>query len=462
MKNNDSNMISVAIILQIVTMIISLVKVKLLTNVLNVDDYGIYSILIATMSFIIFAVFFGLDRYMVKETDENKRIIILKYLYKIILTISIITVFFSLLFINRIGVSIFLFIISTIILGVSQANRFYIYAKNDINKYNIIVFLMNNCWVLLLIIFYLLIRPQILSLSCLMIFMICGNLISALYSFRGIPKKIIKKRTDKRILFKGLRYSIPLLPSVYANFILRLADKYTLMFLANSVILGNYNIALSIMNIITAFVTVCVEVFKPRIIQDDNISRVKQYVTNCIILVFIICFPAILATIFYSKEIVVLFSSTEYMDASKIMFLTTFLGLIISLVTVSISMSERKGSNRLIFTVYSKGTILNIVLNIILVYYFGIYGAVIAGIISYLYILIIISKDNEIFKYIKYNDILPVIKSSIIFTFFLFIFKILKINFIIKVIILGIIYCGLLAIFNRNLILLFLKEKKNK
>lgn len=458
MKNNDGKLLSIAFILQVVTFIISMVKVKVLTNLLTTDDYGIYSVMINTMGFLIFAVFFGLDRYLVKEKDEQKRVIILKTLYLVLISISIITFLFISILNIQVDKSINMFIIGTLLLGVSQINRFYIYAKDEIAKYNYLGFIMNNGWVIILIIFYIIMKPKELSLQLLFVMMIFGNIISIIYSANLIPKSLIKIKIKKSVIKKGLRYSVPLLPTVYANFILRLADKYTLMFLAGNTILGNYNVALSIMNIILAFVTVCIEIYRPRIIQDKDEDKVKGYVTNSVAIILLLCIPAIIVTTVFGQDIVILFSSKKYIEASSIMGLTSLLALIICVVNIIVTLMERTGKNKFVFKSYLKGTLYNIFLNIVLVYFIGMYGAVLAGLISYTYIYISIANKVEFKKYIVFKKIKPILVINAIFTVFVIAVTIIKINFIIQMVILVTIYLALTIIFSKDLIIDLFKK----
>lgn len=452
MKKSDGKLLGVAVVLQIITLAISLVKVKVLTNILSVNDYGVYSVLINTMGFLIFAIFFGLDRYLIKENDEMYRNIILKTLY-IILLVSVLIIGFGVGVLNiKIHNLTMLFIISTFLLGISQINRFYIYAKNNINKYNYLGFLMNNFWVILLLIFFIIIRPQYVSLGIIFIFMIIGSFISVIYSLSSIRLSIFKQKLNLEVLKNGLKYSIPLLPTIYSNFILRLADKYTLMFLSSSITLGTYNVALTIMNIILSFVTVAIEIYRPRIIQEKSNIIAKKYTTTSLLLVLLLCLPAISLVSFFGKEVIILFTSNQYLKASKIMWLTVILALIISVVSISVTISERDSKNKEVFKSYVYGTILNIILNILLVYLFEIYGAVLAGIISYLYIFYFVCRKNGFRKYIDFNKFMPVVNSNLIFFIIVGIIKLLNINFIVSIIILGILYSILILVFNRELI----------
>lgn len=252
-----------------------------------------------------------------------------------------------------------------------------------------------------------------------------------------INLKNYKFEIDKKMLKNMLIFGGGLLPCNISGTILTLADRYFLAGYRNYSETGVYSIGYKFgMLIQPLFVDPFKSIFTPykfQIWKDEdanskfsNIFK-KYHFLGCLVIILIAL---------YSRIIISIFTTQEYIDAYKIIILILFSYFLYGENEFYNLGIQIKNKTYLTGIIMLLGGIINIILNIILIPKFGMYGAAIATLISYLSINIINSIFSAPLYKVKYD------------------FKSTFINYLLVIFIYFIYY--LLAIINKNLIIEFL------
>jgi len=187
---------------------------------------------------------------------------------------------------------------------------------------------------------------------------------------------------DKSLLLDVLRVSLPLTPRVLFGFLNTYFDKIMLGSLSAIGNVGIYTIAQKISSFIFVFMTAIERVFKPAIFRmlfaEEEPNKIGCYLTP---FVFVSFFPALILILF-SIEIVGVLLADEYAEASiiivilSIYYSSMFVGKVIGVQLVHAKKTW------LISYLTLWGILLNIALNVPLIYFWGSVGAALATTVS--------------------------------------------------------------------------------
>lgn len=183
-------------------------------------------------------------------------------------------------------------------------------------------------------------------------------------------------------LMDVLKVSLPLTPKVLFGFLNTQFDKILLGHLAESGNVGIYTIAQKISMSIYLFMTALDRVFKPNIFRMlfsvSSSKKIGKYLTS---FVFISLFPALIIVLF-SSEIVTLFLSEKYSGATGIIIVLSiyYAGLFIGKINGAQLVYAEKTWFLSKWTLISG--IVNIILNLPFIYFWGAIGAALATTLS--------------------------------------------------------------------------------
>lgn len=397
----NKKVIAISLALQIFTFMVGIAKIKVLATTMTVGDYGFYNTIFPTLGLILTMVLLGSDRYIVRfgNTSDGKSIISSFYLYVLVCVIvaMIIIMFYDLQNYYDLLIYFSFFIIA-------QINRFYIFSQSRLVVYNWLTFAINNHWLGVLVAsFFLDELPLMLTiqLSCL------GMGIALCYSFFYLEnaKKILLGSFNRKIFLKAFCYSIPLLPWVLSQNIMRLLDRYLIAWLLGLDSLGYYTVIVSIAGIIMTFLLVILENYRPVIFSTEG--DLAQVLKLPVFFISWIGLTSIVATAFWGEEVIVLLSKSTYLQYVEILPVMVFQSFMIAWITLGSFLCEKNLDNAFIGFAYAGLVILVSILASILGYINGIWGIVSATTISYIAMLCIIGKRANLkIIIIKYDMIL--------------------------------------------------------
>jgi len=245
---------------------------------------------------------------------------------------------------------------------------------------------------------------------------ILSDLVSTIMLFfiAKLYKFISFSNIDKSTFISMIKYSLPLIPTTLSVWVINMSDRYILAYILGNEANGLYAIAYKVPTIIIIVVGIFMDAWQISAINEHSTIDRSSFFTKVLnvysSLVFcgasiIIAFTKIITSVLVSAEfysawiyIPVLVLSTVFTCFS------TFLG--------SIYMAEKKSGDVLITTIIS--AIVNIILNFTLIPVYGIQGAGIATLLSYICMFLIRVVNTRRLIKISWNIPRLIINISII------------------------------------------------
>ena len=234
------------------------------------------------------------------------------------------------------------------------------------------------------------------TLRTVFLFMMISSGISALLAL--INMRIILKTFSNgrleifsfKILKPVLKFGLIMIPGTMAMLILRVIDRYMLTYLSAEglhdvgIYSTGYRVGMIMQFLVTVFSLVFIS-YAMRIADRHEAKKLYRKIFN-----YFILFGGLLGVmiILFSNEFFRFFIDARYIEAVKVVFIgviSTFLHGVFNIINIGFYVKKR--ATDIAIAVIS-GAILNIVLNYILIPLYGIYGAGVASIISYIFIVL--------------------------------------------------------------------------
>lgn len=188
-------------------------------------------------------------------------------------------------------------------------------------------------------------------------------------------KQLVKPSCSKKLLGEMLHYSIPMIPTTVAWWVMQLSDKYVIIAFCGVAASGVYSIAYKIPSIMSAITTVFTQAWQISAIKshgdEDNekfVSTVYGYVT-----VFIIAISS--GLILFSKHLGYMLFAGEYFGAWTYVPILIVAYMFSGLSGVLASVYSASKKTGMLFVSTSVGAVLNIILNIVLIPIYGVVAA---------------------------------------------------------------------------------------
>jgi O-antigen/teichoic acid export membrane protein len=345
------------------------------------------------------------------------------------------------------------------------------------SRHYAIISAIQNIIVLLLIILFSL--KNKFSVEYYFIFLAIASVIASLIGISQILKimqkmqipPVDRKYFSLEITASMLKFGIIMIPGTISMLILQASDRYMLTYLSAKTMydVGIYSAGYRIGMIMHFVVTLISLVYLPYAMKIARQPQAQELNKNMFKYYIIIgsLFGALI--ILYSQEIFRFIIDSNYLESYKIVFagvISSFLHGIFNIICINFYIRKKAGNITLAVLL---GSLLNIALNFILIPRFGIFGAGIASIVAYLFIVIFnYSMATYLYK-IKYPIFLIflglfILMSATIINNCL----LLSLNlFIIKTAIFAVIIVLVLLILRRdeqiqNLFKILMKDRKNE
>ena len=199
-----------------------------------------------------------------------------------------------------------------------------------------------------------------------------------------------KRYFSHRVVSSVLKFGIVMIPGTIAMLVLQASDRYMLTYLsANSLHdVGIYSAGYRIGMIMHFLVTLISLVYLPFAMKTAREPQAEEN-NRLMFKYYVICgslFGAFIIS--YSQEIFRFIINAEYLESYKIVFVgvvSSFVYGIFNIVNISFYARKKAGNISLAVLL---GSVLNIILNFLMIPKYGIYGAGFASIIAYLFITI--------------------------------------------------------------------------
>lgn len=216
-----------------------------------------------------------------------------------------------------------------------------------------------------------------------------GTVISIIYIFvSSRAYKYVKKVENRKIFKEMISFSFPLIFNVIAWWINNASDRYIITWMLGVSVSGLYAISYKIPNLLSTFQNVFAQAWSISAVKefdkDDKDGFIGKMYTMMNFSMGLLCsiimsFNVFIAHILYSGEF---FEAWKFVPPLLISVVFNAMSLFIGSIFTAVKDTKTLSISTII------GALTNIVLNIILIRYYGAYGAAIATMIGYLVVLI--------------------------------------------------------------------------
>ena len=373
--------------------LLSFLLVPLYTAVLTTDQYGTYDLVVTTVTlltpFLTLVISEAIMRFCIDKNYDRKQVFTIGCLFVVLGTIVLMAFFPLLSKIQALGpiYSIWL-IVYFFVINIHTIFTQFLKGIEEIKFYSlcgiISTFLSLTMNIIFLLVFQCSITGYFLAsiLSHLFVVFIIAIKIRIhryLISPFSIPKCVYQQM---------LRFSIPMIPNSVSWWISNSSCKYILLYFSSASVVGIFSLAYKIPSVLTIVVTIFISAFQVSIFENfgtpASIHFFKNIYTvflslNVVVASGLITFAKLIARILYQKEFFNAWQvSCILIFAFVFNSLSAFIGTIYS--------ASKRTNFLFISTIIGAG--LNVVLNLLLIPFLGMYGAAISTLISYIVIWI--------------------------------------------------------------------------
>lgn len=408
--------------------LIGFITILIITRLFSPNDYGNYSLTLATINILV--IFIGwISMAIIRfypEYEKYKKLVyfninIIKLSFIIIAAISILFLLSIILIKNRLSSQLYSFMLIGnflfVLIAFFEILQAFLRSKREIIWYSI--------FLLFKVVF-----GFILGMMLIILFnfgidgLFWGTIISLLLILPVLWKKSVERirfnnlKISKSFVWEISNYSLPLVVSNLAAWLLRLSDRYILKLYKGSHEVGiysaSYNISENSILLLASLILLASGPISINIWEKKGLDESKIFVNKTTRLFLIICIPLVVILSILSKPIIMLMTGNEYLDGYKIVPLVVsgafFLGL---QQRFQLAFLFYKKTKILLFATVTSG-LLNLILNLFLIPKYGYMGAAITTFVSYLILFLLVcffSRRFFVWNF-PYKSMIKVIFSS--------------------------------------------------
>ena len=376
-----------------------IIVLPILTKILTIQEYGIWSLIVVTASFVPMLVLLGLPNSMVRflAPVKNKDEIREGY-YSIalaVLSADLVVSFFLLLFAQMIAANLLsnnrtvalLLPLITFVAAYNYLPQTYFRTFQQAKRYSTVSLLQAFSYVILVAAFVVV----GLGLTGAAFAYLINLLLIALLSTYYVLSDIGVAMPSFAKLGAYLKYGLPLVPSSLSSWALSVSDRYIITFFLSVAWVGyyspGYQLGWTISLLATPF-TILVPTALYEHFDANRIAEVKTIMRYSVKYFLAVAVPAAFVFSVLSKPILLVLTTpaiatngyliTPFTALSSVLF--GVWGIIVTVLTFE----KRTG---IIGTIWILGAVLNIGLNLALVPYFGIIAAAVTTLLGYGFVL---------------------------------------------------------------------------
>ncbi|MFA5134768.1 MAG: oligosaccharide flippase family protein [Patescibacteria group bacterium] len=455
--------VGIRFIAQILLKLRALVFLPIISKKLGAEEYGIWTQITLTISLLVPIFMLRLEtaciRFLNSQKDKaNIKNIFFSSLFLIWLLSAVISII-VILFKNTVSFVLFgedkssnlilLFVILVLAQVTFQFVLNYYRAFNKIKQYSsieVITSFFELFGIIILIVFF------NTGIRSALIVMITVELITSFFIIVNIFKELgftfeINVRKYVIPLFK---FSYPLILTGLTFWIINMSDRFMIVHLIDVQNAGFYTASYNLAGLIMFFLTPISFTLFPVISQlweEKRIASVTLYMEKSLKFFLLISIPLVVIISYYSQKLLVVLATEEFITSRLLIFLIAAGYLSIGVYQIFAYIFHLKNKTNKAIPLFIFVSILNIVLNFILIPKLEILGAALSTFISYLILMllvIIITKKWLIIR-IPYIEILKYIVSALVLLGLLMFFKSTHLGTIILASTIGLIVYSLLV-----------------
>ena len=222
-----------------------------------------------------------------------------------------------------------------------------------------------------------------------------------------ILKNLIVLRFDLKLFKPCFKYSLPLNPQSFFNYLFMYSDKIILEKFISGDALGVYFMADRISTLVKTIVTQFNAAFQPQfneLSSKQGRSPAIAYTTSVAKVFLVILGTGIIIFAIFSKELISTFLSNRYLNVWRYLPLLCVPYLFRALYTFCLSALLYDKRTKLIATISFIAGLISLSLNITLIPYFGVYAAIISITFSYFLIFVLAHKLSKPSSFIPLDN----------------------------------------------------------
>ncbi|HGF8162160.1 polysaccharide biosynthesis C-terminal domain-containing protein [Enterococcus faecium] len=383
--------------------ILLLLLVPFYTFQLTTSEYGTADLVTTTINMLLpivtLSIYEATLRFTIGE-DENRQYLTLKNSFLLLFLASIVFILVITIINLKIKIPYSEFIIIIIVLqGFQNILAQYVRAINKIKIYAINGIIMSLVLAISNIIF---LKFLSFGVDGYLLSIIMSNLVSLFFMVIVLKFDfilIVKSKVDWKLFKRMLVYSVPLIPNAFMWWLMNASSRYFILFYLDATANGLFAVASKIPSILSMVQTVFFQAWQLSAIEEYDSDNKREFYSSIfywLSTIMIICTSIL---ILFLKPIINITMSGNYSLSWKpVPFL--LIGLIFSSFSSffgTFYIAEKKTTGVMYTSVI--GGMVSLILNFILIRYFGIIGAGLSTLISFLLIWILRVRDiNKFFK----------------------------------------------------------------
>jgi O-antigen/teichoic acid export membrane protein len=407
-----------------------LILIPILTKTFGADAYGIWSVIMVTISLLSPLALLGLTsamvRFLAAEKDKTKiqegfySVIFVVFFAGLILSLIVFLLAdsFAITILKDISTAPLIKIASVVILlqALDLASLEFFRAFGRMKKYSGLMLLQTFAEV------------GFVAYFVLAGFELLGAVVSLLIS-RGIVLLIGASFIFKEIGFRlpkfyglgdYLKFGLPLVPTALLGWITSSSDRYLIGFFSSSQMVGIYSAAYNIGAIIGFFGAPLQIILFPtisKLYEEGKDQKMKTYLAYSLKYFLLFAIPAIFGLCILSKQILLIMTGPEFVAQGLLILPIVAIGALFygmdgAIFAWILIIAKR---TRLIFVLVSFSAVLNLFLNILFIPVYGIKAAAITTLIAYFILFSLTVYFSR--KYIKFEVPYDFIGKSILASF---------------------------------------------
>lgn len=375
---------------------ISFLIVLLINRFFGVATFGEYSLIITISQASTILVTFGIPNTLIKiigngnyDYPAAKKILIKGC--KITLLFALIPMLFFYLGSYFLSHSIFknvnlytYFLVIAVSIPLFVVHEIFVYffiATKSFLKFNLFMFVVPNVLLIgFLVLFHFLEKGTYFTFLAFTLSIFITVIIEIITIFDWKPKDKVEVQSTKELL----KTASPLFFSGFLMYLLNATSIIILGLMVNEKQLGVYNIAFKIANLGLLIIVSISTITTPKIAQlfgEKNLEELKKTVQNATKLISILTIPLVLVVIIFNQLILSLFSPEAIVGGNVLIILIS--GVLVNAITGNgdqiLNMTNNQDILRNITFICF---ILNVIMNIILISFYGILGAALASLFT--------------------------------------------------------------------------------
>ena len=229
---------------------------------------------------------------------------------------------------------------------------------------------------------------------------------------------IVGPNLNLSVLKPYLSFSLPLLPSAIAYWVINLSDRYVIGYFLGMASVGIYSAAYNIGSVVAIFMSpIGLNLFPTisNMYENNKMAELKTHLEYSLKFYLMLAIPSLFGLAILSKSVLTTLTTSEFLSAYLVIPIVALGAILFNSRMVYLTILMVLKRTRLIALIYGIIGLFNLILNIILVPIIGILGAAISTLLSFFACTIILwilsSKELSFkidFKFIYKNIIASV------------------------------------------------------